>query len=95
MLQGFVHAILDGVDVLSLSIGGHRSDYLSDVIAIGSFAAVKAGVVVVASAGNDGPIEESVMNVAPWIITVAASTTDREFQSFVELGSGSRFKVRL
>lgn len=95
ILQGFVHAILDGVDLIFVSIGGKPRNYLSDGLAIGSFTAVKAGIVVVCAGGNQGPHEGSVSNTAPWIITVAASTTDREFQSFVELGSGSRFKVGL
>ncbi|KAH7674294.1 Tripeptidyl-peptidase II protein [Dioscorea alata] len=76
-------AIHDGVDVLSMSIGGDPGDYFGDGIAIGSFHAVKNGIVVVASAGNSGPEAGTVSNTAPWILTVAASTIDREFPCYV------------
>ncbi|KAI3456612.1 hypothetical protein Pfo_013275 [Paulownia fortunei] len=82
-------AIHDGVDVLSVSLGGDPVDYFNDGIAIASFHAVKNGVVVIASAGNSGPVPASVSNVAPWIITVGASTVDRQFQANVELQNGS------
>ncbi|GER52812.1 subtilase family protein [Striga asiatica] len=55
-LQGaFDVAIDDGVDVLSVSLGGGTDDYFNDGIAIASFHAVRRGVSVVASAGNCGP----------------------------------------
>ncbi|KAL0692834.1 hypothetical protein Bca4012_060014 [Brassica carinata] len=92
ILAAFDMAIHDGVDVLSVSLGGNPSDYFEDGIAIGSFHAVKHGITVVCSAGNSGPAPGTVSNVAPWIITVAASTLDREFQSFVQLANGERFK---
>eukprot|EP00257_Ricinus_communis_P019454 XP_015578451.1 subtilisin-like protease SBT5.4 [Ricinus communis] len=92
MMKAFDDAIHDGVDVLSVSVGGDPIDYFNDGIAIGSFHAVKKGVVVVCSAGNSGPTPGTVSNVAPWIITVGASTLDREFQTFVELHNGRRLK---
>ncbi|KAJ4975953.1 hypothetical protein NE237_001059 [Protea cynaroides] len=92
ILAGFDAAIHDGVDVLSVSLGGFASDYISDTIAIGSFHAVKRGIVVVASAGNDGPTDGSVTNVAPWLFTVGASTLDREFPTYVDLGNKQKFK---
>ncbi|XP_038711833.1 subtilisin-like protease SBT5.4 [Tripterygium wilfordii] len=92
IVQGFEHAIHDGVDVISVSLGGDPTDYFDDGIAIGAFHAVKHGVVVVCSAGNSGPTPGSVSNVAPWMITVGASTLDREFQTFVELQNGERLK---
>ncbi|KAL0875699.1 hypothetical protein Bca101_025404 [Brassica carinata] len=85
-------AIGDGVDVISASVGGDAGDYMEDGMSIGSFVAVKYGVTVVCSAGNSGPKPGTVSNVAPWIITVGASSMDREFQAFVELSNGSRFK---
>jgi hypothetical protein len=51
--------ILDGVHVLSLSVGGAPLDYLDDLVA------VQRGVTVVCSAGNDGPKPRTVTNVAP------------------------------
>lgn len=96
IMKGFDMAIHDGVDVLSVSLGGEATpfvDYLEDGIAIGAFHAVKNGIVVVCSAGNSGPSESTVSNVAPWMITVGASTIDREFQAYVQLGNGKRLKV--
>ncbi|XP_074361360.1 subtilisin-like protease SBT5.4 [Apium graveolens] len=92
IMKGFDTAIHDGVDILSVSLGGRPSDYLSDGIAIGAFHAVKKGMVVVCSAGNDGPSYGTVSNVAPWMITVGASTTDRVFEASVQLSSGQRLK---
>ncbi|KAK4484968.1 hypothetical protein RD792_007574 [Penstemon davidsonii] len=88
ILKGFEMAIHDGVDVLSVSLGGNPIDYLQDGIAIGSFHAVMNGLVVVASAGNSGPFYGTVSNVAPWMITVGASTIDRDFEANVKLHNG-------
>lgn len=93
ILAGFEAAIHDGVDVISVSLGGGVQDYNNDVIAIGAFHAMQKGIVVVCSAGNSGPGPSTVTNIAPWIITVGASTIDRQFQTWVELGNGHRFKV--
>ncbi|KAK9028906.1 hypothetical protein V6N11_026042 [Hibiscus sabdariffa] len=41
---------------------------------------------------NDGPDPGSVVNAAPWIITVAASTIDRDFESDVVLGDNTVIK---
>lgn len=90
MLEAFDEAIHDGVDVLSVSIGGEPTDYFNDGISIGTFHAVRNGIVVVCAAGNSGPGAGTVTNVSPWIITVGASTLDREFQSYVELRTGVR-----
>ncbi|KAL8461743.1 hypothetical protein ACS0TY_033010 [Phlomoides rotata] len=93
ILKAFEMAIHDGVDVVSLSLGGPPSDYFLDASAIGSFhAAVKHGIVVIASAGNSGPQPGSVSNVAPWILTVGASTIDRELQANVHLKNGPLLK---
>lgn len=95
ILSAFDDAIADGVDVLSLSLGApsySRIDLKSDPIAIGAFHAVANGIIVVCSAGNDGPDSETVVNIAPWILTVAASTIDRDFQSNVVLGGDKVIK---
>nr|GLL29429.1 subtilisin-like protease SBT5.3 [Ipomoea trifida] len=91
ILAGFDRAIEDGVDMLSVSFGGDPMPYFEDGLAIGSFHAVKNGIVVVASAGNDGPDAGSVTNVAPWLITVGANTMDRQFQSNVVLGNKKNY----
>ncbi|XP_023520266.1 subtilisin-like protease SBT5.4 [Cucurbita pepo subsp. pepo] len=90
--KAFDHAIHDGVDVLSLSLGSPPAEYYDDIIAIASFHALKKGIPVVCSAGNDGPSMATVSNTAPWILTVGASTLDREFQAPIELRNGKHFK---
>ncbi|XP_019426825.1 PREDICTED: subtilisin-like protease SBT4.15 isoform X1 [Lupinus angustifolius] len=88
MLAAFDEAIADGVNLISVSIGGPPRDFFSDPIAIGSFHAMRRGILTSCSAGNDGPDLKSVENVAPWIMTVAASSMDREFTTMVALGDG-------
>ncbi|MQL92379.1 hypothetical protein Taro_024995 [Colocasia esculenta] len=85
-------AVADGVDVLSISIGGWSTPFFSDGIAIAAFGATKKGVFVSCSAGNDGPGKETVVNDAPWILTVGASTIDRSIVSAVKLGDGSKYE---
>lgn len=95
ILAAFDDAISDGVDLLSLSLGssaGIAPDFSTDPIAIGSFHAVQRGITVVCSAGNDGPQKQSVVNVAPWIITVAATTIDRDLESDLVLGNNKVIK---
>lgn len=97
ILAAFDDAIADGVDVLSLSLGSpieYEPELSSDPIAIGAFHAVEQGITVVCSAGNDGPSSETVVNAAPWIVTVAATTIDRDFESDVVLGGNKTIKVR-
>uniref|UniRef100_A0A166E3U0 Uncharacterized protein n=1 Tax=Daucus carota subsp. sativus TaxID=79200 RepID=A0A166E3U0_DAUCS len=88
ILAAFEAAINDGVDVVSISIGGFSGSYDTDSIALGSFHAMRKGIITVASAGNDGPSLGSVTNHAPWIFTVAASGINRQFKSKVVLGNG-------
>ncbi|KAK7847090.1 subtilisin-like protease sbt5.4 [Quercus suber] len=42
--------------------------------------------------GNSGPTPETVTNVSPWILTVGASTTDRNFANYVSLGDKKQIK---
>lgn len=88
ILAGFEEAIHDGVDVISISIGGFIGEYIDDCIAVGAFHAMRNGIITVASAGNDGPSFGTLSNHAPWIFTVAASGMDRQFRSKVALGNG-------
>ncbi|KAJ4871144.1 Subtilisin-like protease SBT5.3 [Raphanus sativus] len=92
VLAAFDAAIHDGADVISVSLGGEPSSFFKDSVAIGSFHAAKKGIVVVCSAGNSGPADSTVSNVAPWLITVGASTMDREFASNLILGNGKHYK---
>ncbi|XP_057980301.1 subtilisin-like protease SBT4.14 [Malania oleifera] len=88
ILAGFDSAIHDGVDVISLSIGGYYARYTEDSIAIGSFHAMRKNIVTVAAAGNGGPSLGTLVNTAPWLLTVAASGIDRQFRNKVVLGNG-------
>ncbi|XVE68327.1 hypothetical protein DITRI_Ditri09bG0058700 [Diplodiscus trichospermus] len=92
ILAGFDRAIHDGVDVISVSLGGPEKSYFNTSATIGAFHAVKNGIIVVCSAGNSAG--DYISNVAPWIITVGASTIDREFESFVELQNGLKLEGR-
>ncbi|GJM98692.1 hypothetical protein PR202_ga15722 [Eleusine coracana subsp. coracana] len=88
ILAGMEQAIDDGVDVLSLSLGGGAASLSRDPIAIGALAATRRGIVVSCSAGNSGPTPSTLVNAAPWIITVGAGTLDRTFPAYAELGHG-------
>lgn len=90
ILAAMEKAIIDGVHVLSLSIGGSISDYPNDVVAYGAYKAVSHGIFVSCSAGNSGPTPQSLSNVAPWIATVGAGTLDRDFPAYVTLGNGKK-----
>ncbi|CAH8257152.1 unnamed protein product [Arabidopsis lyrata] len=90
MLKAIDHSIRDGVDVISISIGTDAPasfDIDQSDIAFGSFQAVMKGIPVVASAGNEGPNAQTIDNVAPWIITVAATSLDRSFPIPITLGN--------
>ncbi|KAL5709387.1 hypothetical protein ACHQM5_020084 [Ranunculus cassubicifolius] len=90
ILAAFDDAIDDGVDVLSVSLGFDEAvDYSSDPLAIGSFHAMRKNILTVQSAGNSGPKQESVVAVAPWILSVAASSTDRQIIDKVTLGDNT------
>ncbi|CAD6231901.1 unnamed protein product [Miscanthus lutarioriparius] len=95
VLKAIDDAVGDGVDVISISIGMSsvfQSDFLTDPIALGALHAHQRGVLVVCSGGNDGPNPYTVVNSAPWILTVAASSIDRSFQSSIALGNGDVVK---
>ncbi|TVU35232.1 hypothetical protein EJB05_17110 [Eragrostis curvula] len=90
MLAAMDDAVGDGVDVMSVSIGsvGAPLRFADDGIAVGALHAARRGVVVVCSGGNSGPKPATVSNLAPWLLTVAASSIDRAFDSPVKLGNG-------
>nr|KYP32508.1 Cucumisin [Cajanus cajan] len=94
VLAAFDDAIADGVDIISVSLGGFSDEnYFRDGIAIGAFHAVRNGVLTVTSAGrNNGPRPSSLSNFLPWSITVAASTIDRKFVTKVELGNNNSYE---
>lgn len=80
------------MDVLSLSLGplsvpSGPAVYLS-ILDVALLFAVKAGVVVVQAVGNGGPSPSSILSFSPWILSVAASTIDRQYNNAVALGNG-------
>ncbi|KAF8410173.1 hypothetical protein HHK36_002695 [Tetracentron sinense] len=91
ILEAMDKAIDDGVNILSMSLGGGISDYFRDSVAIGAFTAMERGILVSCSAGNAGPSSYSLSNLAPWITTVGAGTLDRDFPAYVSLGNGKNF----
>ncbi|KAL0299751.1 UNVERIFIED_CONTAM: Subtilisin-like protease SBT3.6 [Sesamum radiatum] len=95
ILKAFDEAIHDGVDVLSISLGIDLPLYPEidkrDVIYYGSFHAVAHGITVACSGGNSGPEYQTVEDVAPWVISVAASTIDRSFPTPIVLGNKQVF----
>lgn len=97
-------AVADGVDVLSLSLGSPydqarpdigRPELWKDMLAIAAYGAMKKGVFLSLTAGNEGLKDRpdqttgTVNNVAPWMTTVGASTTNRIFPADVVLGNGT------
>ncbi|KAG6409985.1 hypothetical protein SASPL_128029 [Salvia splendens] len=88
ILAAFDQAARDGVNVISISVGGGVVPYYLDPMAIGAFGAMEKGILVSAAAGNDGPTKLTVSNVSPWMMTVGASTIDRTFPADLVLGNG-------
>lgn len=76
ILDAINQAVLDGVDVLNISILGATSPW-SNNESLALLDAYEAGVLTVASAGNDGPGAASVTRLEPWVVNVGASTHDR------------------
>nr|GEY56608.1 subtilisin-like protease SBT5.3 [Tanacetum cinerariifolium] len=77
ILAAFDDAIYDGVDIISMSLGPipPQPVYFEDAMSIGTFHAFEKGIVVCGSGGNSF-FPRTTTNVAPWILTVAASTID-------------------
>ncbi|XP_031100013.1 subtilisin-like protease SBT5.3 [Ipomoea triloba] len=88
ILAAMDDAIHDGVDIFSLSFGADPPQpiYFEDVVSIGTFHAFQKGVFISASAGNSF-LPSTAANVAPWILTVAASTIDRDLHTYLQLGN--------
>ncbi|KAK1586714.1 hypothetical protein Q3G72_005374 [Acer saccharum] len=93
ILSAFDDAIADGVDLITISFGhGNPSEYNKDPIAIGAFHAMAKGILTVNSAGNNGPKPSTTTSVAPWLFSVAASTTDRLILDNIILGNGKKIE---
>ncbi|TKY55373.1 Subtilisin protease SBT1.2 [Spatholobus suberectus] len=85
-------AVEEGVDVISISLGlSEPLPFFNDSTAIGAFAAMQKGIFVSCAAGNFGPFHGSLVNGAPWILTVGASNIDRSIVATAKLGNGQEF----
>ncbi|KAG0519994.1 hypothetical protein BDA96_08G034800 [Sorghum bicolor] len=91
VVAGLDAAISDGVDILSISLGGRSRRFHQELLAIGTFSAMRKGIFVSCSAGNSGPSSGTLSNEAPWVLTVGASTMDRQMKAIVKLGDGRSF----
>ncbi|OVA03786.1 Peptidase S8/S53 domain [Macleaya cordata] len=90
ILAAIDQAVDDGVHVISISVSLEGElDYDDDSFAIGTFGAVQKGVFVSSAGGNSGPGKSTVENIAPWLLTVGASTIDRSFPADAILGDGT------
>ncbi|XP_020100103.1 subtilisin-like protease SBT1.5 [Ananas comosus] len=92
-LAAIDQAIYDGVNIISMSIGGNATyRYYYDGIAQGSLAALSHGIITVAAAGNEGPEENTLAHDAPLVLTVGAASTDRRCRAIVKLGNGEELE---
>ena len=87
ILKAIDDAVADGVDVINYSISGTRTNF-NDPVEIAFLNATAAGVFVAASAGNSGPGNQ-VSHMSPWLMTVAASTHDRQALADFNTGDGT------
>ncbi|CAN0917947.1 Subtilisin-like protease SBT1.7 [Linum grandiflorum] len=94
ILAAMDKAIEDGVNVLSMSLGGGNSDYYRDSVAIGAFSAMEKGILVSCSAGNAGPTSYSLSNVAPWITTVGGNASNATNGNLCMMGTLIPEKVK-
>ncbi|CAH2048010.1 unnamed protein product [Thlaspi arvense] len=85
-------AIMDGVDVLTLSVGPDEPPVgkptVLGIFDLAMLLARKAGVFVVQAVGNHGPSPSSVLSYSPWVLGVAAGNTDRSYPASLILDGG-------
>jgi subtilisin family serine protease len=88
ILKAIDDAVSDGMDVINLSLGDDFAPRIEDDLEVQAIErAVRAGVIVVVAAGNNGPGAATVASpaTAPSAIAVGASRNDRTFAASVEL----------
>ena len=93
ILQAFEDAAKDGMDIINLSLGGSSVSSLDQDPLVDAVEHASAlGIIVVVSAGNQGPDLDTISSPssAPSAISVGASQSDRTFLSQVSVsGAGS------
>jgi hypothetical protein len=97
VLKAIDDAVADGMDIINLSLGDDMAPRLEDDIEVEAIErATRAGVIVVAAAGNNGPGRNTISSpaTAPSAIAVGATTNGRLFGSSVSAaGLGSFFAI--
>ncbi|XP_019090012.1 PREDICTED: subtilisin-like protease SBT3.11 [Camelina sativa] len=98
ILKAMDDAIEDGVDVMSLSLAMSipvlpETNNDNEII-FGAFHAMSKGIPVLCASGNDGPTAYTLDNIAPWVITVAATSLDRWFPTPLHLGNNVTILAR-
>lgn len=94
ILGGIEKSVLDGMDIINLSLGNSYShDLYPTSIALNN--AALSGVVPVVAAGNDGPNFETIGSpgTSALAITVGASNLDRKYVESTVTSSGSEYRV--
>jgi minor extracellular serine protease Vpr len=94
ILKAIDDAVADGMDVINLSVGSPLAPRPADSISVQAVErAAAVGVVVVASAGNEGPDPFTISSyaTAPSAIAVGATASDRIFGTAVVLDGGGLY----
>jgi subtilisin family serine protease len=94
ILKAIDDAVADGMDILNLSVvepAPYRpnTDPLYDAVERAS----AAGVIVVSSAGNEGPLLNSMSTpaIAPSVVAVGATPSDRQFVTAIQVRNGPAY----
>ncbi|GLJ29026.1 hypothetical protein SUGI_0572880 [Cryptomeria japonica] len=80
-------AIVDGFDILSISIHSYNMSFHMNHVAIAAFGVIEKGVFFSTIAGNDKPSSSTLSHMAPWITTVGACNIGRDFPASLVLGN--------
>ena len=97
VLKAIEDAVSDGMDIINLSLGADLAPRLDDDLEVQAIErAARAGVVVVVSAGNNGPGLNTLASpgTAPSAITVGAVSNDRTFGASADVPGLGAFLAR-
>ncbi len=99
IIAGIEQAVLDGADIISMSLGVpyiYFDDCYEIASSIASDNAVDAGVIVVVAAANSGPFYQTIAapGCAQKVITVGASFKDDVMAGFSSRGPTNDFRVK-
>lgn len=77
ILAGLDAVVGDGVDVLSISIGGKSQPFYANGMIICAFGVIQKYVFISCSTNNSRPNDSTLSNETPWVMTINASMTNR------------------